>query len=155
MTIEGATDTEVFRVYVSQVLCATLRPGEVVVMDNLSPHKSEPTLSLIAQAGAQILFLPASSPDLNPIVKMWSKVKAFLRSGSGKKRSLQKPGIGPEVPIDYTNDPKILISFCDCRKPSGDDCINRRDQSLGPGTGALGSGAAIPACQAAIPGVRC
>ena len=44
-------------------------------MDNLSPHKSQLTLSLIAQAGAQVLFLPAYSPDLNPIEKMWSKVK--------------------------------------------------------------------------------
>jgi transposase len=98
MTIEGATDTEVFRVYVSQVLCATLRPGEVVVMDNLSPHKTEPTLSLIAQAGAQILFLPASSPDLNPIEKMWSKVKAFLRSGSGKKKTCKNPELAQKCP---------------------------------------------------------
>ena len=78
MTIEGATDTEVFRVYVGHVLCPTLRVGDVVIMDNLSPHKSEPTLSLIAQAGAQILFLPAYSPDLNPIEQMWSKVKSHL-----------------------------------------------------------------------------
>jgi len=84
MTIEGATDTEVFRVYVSRVLCPTLRPGDVVVMDNLSPHKSEPILSLIAQAGAQVLFLPAYSPDLNPIEKMWSKVKTFLRSAEAR-----------------------------------------------------------------------
>ena len=79
MTIEGAADTEVFRAYVRHVLVPALRPGDVVVMDNLSPHKSEPTLSLITQAGAEILFLPAYSPDLNPIEKMWSKVKAWLR----------------------------------------------------------------------------
>ena len=84
MTIQGATDTEVFRVYVSRFLCPTLRPGDVVIMDNLSPHKSEPILSLIAQAGAQILFLPACSPDLNPIEKMWSKVKAFLRGAEAR-----------------------------------------------------------------------
>jgi len=58
MTIEGATDTEVFRVYVRQVLCPTLRPGDVVIMDNLSPHKSVETLSLIQQLGAEVLFLP-------------------------------------------------------------------------------------------------
>ena len=80
MTIEGATDTEVFRAYVQKVLGPTLRPGDVVVMDNLSPHKSDPTLRLIAQAGAQVLFLPAYSPDLNPIEKMWSKIKAYLRA---------------------------------------------------------------------------
>ena len=84
MTIEGATDAEVFRAYVRSVLCPTLRPGDVVVMDNLSPHKSELTLSLITQAGARILFLPAYSPDLNPIEKMWSKVKACLRSAEAR-----------------------------------------------------------------------
>ena len=57
-----------------------LRAGDLVVMDNLSPHKSDPTLALITQAGAQVLFLPAYSPDLNPIEKMWSKVKALLRT---------------------------------------------------------------------------
>ena len=56
MTIEGATDTEVFRVYVRQVLCPILRPGDVVIMDNLSPHKSTETLSLTRRRGA----LPAS-----------------------------------------------------------------------------------------------
>lgn len=79
MVIEGATDTEVFRAYVAEVLVPTLRPGDLVIMDNLTPHKSEPTLELIAQAGAQALFLPAYSPDFNPIEKMWSKVKNSLR----------------------------------------------------------------------------
>jgi transposase len=80
MTIAGATDTEVFRAYVAEVLCPTLRPGDIVIMDNLAPHKSEPTLALIAQAGAGVLFLPAYSPDLNPIEKMWSKIKTLLRT---------------------------------------------------------------------------
>ena len=82
--MEGATDTEVFRAYVRDVLCPTLRPGEVVIMDNLSPHKSEPTLDLIRQAGAEVLFLPAYSPDLNPIELMWSKVKTYLRAAEAR-----------------------------------------------------------------------
>ena len=84
MTIEGATDTEVFQTYVREVLCPTLRPGDLVVMDNLSPHKHDPTLRLIALAGATVRFLPAYSPDLNPIEKMWSKVKQFLRSAEAR-----------------------------------------------------------------------
>jgi len=80
MILEGATDTEVFRAYVEQVLVPTLRPGDLVVMDNLSPHKSPETLALITAVGAEALFLPAYSPDLNPIEKMWSKVKNRLRS---------------------------------------------------------------------------
>ncbi len=66
MAIESATDTEVFQTYVRQVLCPTLRPGDVVVMDNLSPHKNEHTAALIATAGAEVRFLPAYSPDAQP-----------------------------------------------------------------------------------------
>lgn len=84
MTIEGATDTEVFRAYVSEVLCPTLRPGDMVIMDNLAPHKSDPTLQLITAAGAEVLFLPAYSPDFNPIEKMWSKVKSLLRGSEAR-----------------------------------------------------------------------
>jgi transposase len=84
MTVEGATDTEVFRAYVRCVLCPTLRQGDVVIMDNLSPHKSEPTLALIARAGAEVLFLPAYSPEFNPMEKMWSKLKASLRSAQAR-----------------------------------------------------------------------
>lgn len=84
MTIEGATDTEVFQTYVREVLCPTLRRGDLVVMDNLSPHKHDPTLQLIEQTGASVRFLPAYSPDLNPIEKMWSKVKQFLRSAEAR-----------------------------------------------------------------------
>jgi transposase len=84
MALEGTTDTESFRAYVQAVLAPTLRPGDIVVMDNLSPHKSDPTLALIVQTGAQVLFLPAYSPDLNPIEMMWSKVKNFLRGAEAR-----------------------------------------------------------------------
>lgn len=87
MVVEGATDTEVFRTYIDKILCSSLRPGDIVVMDNLTPHKSEETLGLIAQAGAEVLFLPAYSPDLNPIEKMWSKVKNLLRSAEARTPS--------------------------------------------------------------------
>jgi len=80
LALEGTTDTEAFRVYVCQLLVPALRPGDIVIMDNLSPHKSDETLKLIAQAGADVIFLPAYSPDLNPIEMMWSKIKSILRS---------------------------------------------------------------------------
>src|SRR5258707_15670021 len=94
MTIEGATDTEVFQTYVREVLCPTLQAGDTVVMDNLSPHKSDQTLALIAQAGAEVLFLPAYSPDLNPIEKMWSKVKSCLRSAEPRTQATLIEAIG-------------------------------------------------------------
>jgi len=84
MAIPGATDTEVFRAYVSEVLAPELRPGDIVIMDNLTPHKSATTLEVITSRGAQVRFLPAYSPDLNPIEKMWSKVKSLLRSAQAR-----------------------------------------------------------------------
>jgi transposase len=94
MAIDGATDSEVFHTYVSQVLRPMLQPGDIVVMDNLSPHKNPRALSLITQAGAQVLFLPAYSPDLNPIEKMWSKVKNTLRSLEARTQPLLLAAIG-------------------------------------------------------------
>jgi transposase len=84
MALEGTTDTESFHSYVSQVLLPVLKPDDIVVMDNLSPHKSDPTLALITRTGAQVLFLPAYSPDLNPIEKMWSKIKSLLRTAEAR-----------------------------------------------------------------------
>ena len=84
LTLEGTTDTESFRACVEAVRVPTLQPGDVVVMDNLSPHKHDPTLHLIERTGAAVRFLPAYSPDLNPIEKMWSKVKQCLRSAAAR-----------------------------------------------------------------------
>jgi transposase len=84
MTIEGATNTEVFQAYVREILVPTLRPGDIVVLDNLGAHKNDLTLTLIEKAGAEVRFLPAYSPDLNPIELMWSKVKALLRKAQAR-----------------------------------------------------------------------
>jgi len=84
LVVEGATDNDVFLAYVRQVLVPTLRPGDCVVMDNLSPHKTPPIQSLISTTGATVRWLPPYSPDLNPIEKMWSKVKELLRSAKAR-----------------------------------------------------------------------
>ena len=80
MVIEGPTDADVFTEYVRQILVPSLRPGDIVVLDNLSPHKSPQVEQAIRAAGAEVWFLPPYSPDLNPVEQMWSKVKAFLRA---------------------------------------------------------------------------
>jgi transposase len=80
MTIEEATDGDIFLAYVEQVLCPTLAAGDVVVMDNLGAHKVNGVDQLIQARGAEVLYLPPYSPDLNPIEKAWSKIKQFLRS---------------------------------------------------------------------------
>lgn len=79
MAIDGATSSEVFREYVRHVLVPTLSLGDIVVLDNLSAHQDKEALELVADAGAEVWFLPPYSPDLNPIEKMWSKIKEFLR----------------------------------------------------------------------------
>lgn len=83
-TIDGATTTQTFRDYVRTVLVPTLRPGDIVVLDNLAPHKSADTVALITATGATMRFLPAYSPDLNPIELMWSKIKALLRRAEAR-----------------------------------------------------------------------
>jgi transposase len=80
MTIEAATDREIFLAYLDHVLCPQLRPGDVVVMDNLSSHKVAGVRERIEAVGAHVLYLPPYSPDLNPIEKAWSKLKQLLRS---------------------------------------------------------------------------
>ena len=84
MVIEGATDAAVFRAYVKHVLVPVLRAGQIVVLDNLSSHKGAEIMELVEAAGAEVWFLPPYSPDLNPIEKMWSKVKALLRAAKAR-----------------------------------------------------------------------
>ena len=84
MAVDGATDKDIFREYVRCVLVPTLRVGDIVVLDNLTAHKDQQTQELIERAGATLRFLPPYSPDLNPIEKMWSKVKTFLRAAKAR-----------------------------------------------------------------------
>jgi transposase len=78
--VDGAVNADVFEAFVEQVLVPQLRSGDTVVMDNLSSHKRARTRQLIESAGAQVLYLPPYSPDLNPIEMVFAKVKQLLRS---------------------------------------------------------------------------
>ena len=80
--IDGPMDADVFRAYVTLVLAPTLRPGDIVVMDNLQSHKASGVLEAIEAAGATVMYLPPYSPDYNPIENMWSKVKTLLRGAA-------------------------------------------------------------------------
>ena len=86
MTIEEATDTDIFLAYVEQVLVPVLRAGDVVVMDNLGSHKVDGVREAIEKAGAEVLYLPPYSPDLNPIEKAWAKFKQRLRSAKARSK---------------------------------------------------------------------
>lgn len=87
MTINGAVDGLVFKVYVGQVLCPTLSVGDIVVMDNLPAHKVSGIKELIEARGAKLIYLPPYSPDLNPIEKCWSKIKTYLRKAKARTRA--------------------------------------------------------------------
>jgi transposase len=84
LAFDGATNAACFEAYVGQCLAPTLHPGDIVVMDNLSCHKTAEVERLIRAAGAEVRFLPAYSPDLNPIELMFSKVKEALRSAEAR-----------------------------------------------------------------------
>ena len=86
MVLEGAMDGAAFEAYVEQVLAPALEPGNIVVMDNLSSHKSERVKELVEAVGANVWYLPPYSPDLNPIEMMWSKVKEFLRATAARTK---------------------------------------------------------------------
>jgi transposase len=81
---DGPINGECFLSYVEQVLVPSLRPGDIVVMDNLGSHKAKATRDAIARAGARLVFLPAYSPDLNPIEQTFSKIKSVLRKAMGR-----------------------------------------------------------------------
>ena len=86
MSIESAADTPVVVAFVREVLVPTLRPGQVVLLDNLAPHKAAEVRELIERAGCRLLLLPPYSPDLNPIEQAWSKLKALLRSAAARTK---------------------------------------------------------------------
>lgn len=80
--LDGAVNAAAFEVYVEKILIPELRPGDIVIMDNLSSHKQPAVRRLIEAAGAELRFLPPYSPDFNPIEKAFSKLKALLRKAA-------------------------------------------------------------------------
>ena len=111
-TIDCPVDGEIFQVYVEQVLVPTLQKGDVVVMDNLSAHKSPRIKKLIDSTGARVLYLPPYSPDLNPIEMVWSKVKRLLRSLAARTIDALHDAFGQALAAVTTSD--ILGCFQHC-----------------------------------------
>lgn len=86
MTVNGGTTGEVFLAFVRQLLVPSLRPGNIVLLDNLSAHKVAGVREAITAVGASVLYLPPYSPDLNPIELAWSKMKSLLRAAEARTR---------------------------------------------------------------------
>lgn len=86
MAVEGATDAAVFEAYVEGFLAPSLSAGQIVLLDNLGAHKTAKVRELVEARGAQVWFLPAYSPDLNPIEEAFSKIKALLKKAAARTR---------------------------------------------------------------------
>jgi transposase len=104
---DGPIDNDTFRAYVEQVLGPTLRPGDVVVLDNLAAHKQPAVRAAIEQAGAHLRFLPPYSPDFNPIEQAFAKLKAFFRAARPRTFdqvcALMAAALGLFTPDECTN----------------------------------------------------
>jgi transposase len=109
LVLDGPINREIFDAYVAQILVPELRPGDIVVMDNLGSHKGEQTRAAIERAGAQLLFLPPYSPDFNPIEKAFSKLKAHLRKAAERTLDGLWSAIGRI--IDTLSPPECLNYF--------------------------------------------
>lgn len=112
MTVEGAVNAEVFRSYIREILLPTLRAGDILVMDNLSAHKDRQALDLLKDAGVKVRFLPAYSPDFNPIELMWSKVKALLRKAEARTNEALLLAIGDALSRVTQKDATHWFAHC-------------------------------------------
>ncbi len=111
-SFDGATDTELFVTFVAQALVPVLKPGQVVVMDNLSPHKAPAVARLIESAGARLVRLPPYSPDFNPIEMAISKVKTVLRRLAYRSVDGLLTGIGEALESIRPTDALNYIAHC-------------------------------------------
>jgi len=115
MTIEGAMDREGFIVYVRDLLCPSLRAGQIVVMDNLSVHKGEIIRELIESVHCRLLFLPSYSPDFSPIELAYSKIKQSLRAAAARTQGALDTAITEA--IEKVTDHDALGWFHHCGYP--------------------------------------
>jgi transposase len=97
LVLEGALNGAAFDAYVAHVLAPTLRAGQIVVLDNLSAHHGERARAAVEARGAELWFLPAYSPDLNPIEPAWAKVKAELRRVAARTPDALQEALGPAL----------------------------------------------------------
>lgn len=112
MTVDSATDMAVFTAYVRDVLVPALRPNDIVVLDNLGAHKHPAVAAMIERAGATVEYLPPYSPDLNPIEKMWSKIKEFLRSAKARTSDALHTAIAAAFKTVSQNDALSWFASC-------------------------------------------
>lgn len=112
MIVEGAVDAEVFRVYIQEVLGPTLRPGDIVLMDNLAVHKVAGIAEALRARGARVEYLPPYSPDLNPIEKCWAKIKTALRHAKARTREVLEKVLKQALQTISAADARAWFAHC-------------------------------------------
>ena len=115
LAVTGAVDAAVFEAYLEQVLLPHLRPGRIVVMDNLSAHKSERVKELIEGAGCELVYLPPYSPDFNPIEEAFSKIKSILRKAEARTREALVEAMGRALSSVSARDASSFFKHCGYR----------------------------------------
>jgi transposase len=117
MVIARSLSAEVFDSYVEQCLLPELHPGDILVLDNLGSHKSRSAIEMIEAVGASVVFLPAYSPDLNPIEQVWSKMKARLRRLAARSVDAIIGGIAAALRHVSSAEARNLFEDCGYRVP--------------------------------------
>jgi transposase len=112
MTVEAATDADVFLAFIEHVLAPTLRPGQIVIMDNVAAHKQPKVRRLLAARRCRLWYLPPDSPDLNPIELAWSKLKTFLRGAKARLRSALEQAVGTGLDTITAQDARHWFRHC-------------------------------------------
>ncbi len=112
MTLSGATDTAAFLIYVTHSLAPSLRPGQIVVMDNLSAHKNRRVREIITARGCELWYLPSYSPDLSPIEEAFSKLKELLRRAKARTHEALEHVIGLALDQITAADARGYFTHC-------------------------------------------
>ena len=115
LAVEGATNRDVFEAYVERVLAPKLRPGQVVVMDNLTAHKGERVRELIEGRECELLYLPPCSPDFNPIEEAFAKIKGVLRKAEARTREALVEAMGTAISAVSAHDARGFFEHCGYR----------------------------------------
>jgi transposase len=121
VSIEGATDAELFEAYVERFLAPTLEAGQVVVLDGLGAHRTRKVRGLIEERGADLVFLPPYSPDLNPIEEAFSKVKGIVRKAGARTRGALDGAVGEALRAVTPQDAAGWFAHCGYRVQ--DQCL--------------------------------
>ncbi len=112
LVVEGATTREVFETYIEQMLRPALRPGQMVVMDNLSAHKGGRVKEIVEGRGCELLYLPPYSPDFNPIEQAFSKIKGLLRRAEARTREALIEAMGIALSAVAARDARGFFEHC-------------------------------------------